>query len=448
MAIATFSGLATGIDTSSLIQQLVQLERRPIDVLADKQTDLNKMSGRLGTIRTQLDNLKSAAQTVDSRSEVLFSKASSSDDDALGVKATGGAALGTFTVEVTELAASERTYSNPMAAKNQIGLFGTGNLRIGIGSVNKDITVEANDTLETLASKINSSGAAVRAAVVYSGTEYRLQVSGNETGEANAITFTETGTTLGLDDIDNQIVAAADSEFIIDGFLTVRRGSNSVSDALTGVTFELKEKDTGPVTVTVSRDSDALKGAITKFVDSYNAVTRSINAEFAFTGQARVGDSLSGDSALRGLQTRLRNVASTTIEDFASPLNRLSGIGITTGRDGTLTLDATKLQSALESDPEGVSKLLVGDESSDITGMMEHFTNLVTEYTTSSTGILASRIKSYNDRVRDIDKQMANMELRLDKFEENLRLKFANLEEIVSGLQSQGQQMTSILNGG
>jgi flagellar hook-associated protein 2 len=448
MAIATFSGLATGIDTSSLIQQLVQLERRPIDVLADKQTDLNKMSGRLGTIRTQLDNLKSAAQTVDSRSEVLFSKASSSDDGALGVKATGGAALGTFTVEVTELAAAERTYSNPMGAKNQIGLFGTGNLRIGIGSVNKDITVEANDTLETLASKINSSGAAVRAAVVYSGTEYRLQVSGNETGEANAITFTETGTTLGLDDLDNEVIPAADSEFIIDGFLTVRRGSNSVSDALTGVTFELKEKDTGPVTVTVSRDSEALKGAITKFVDSYNAVTRSINAEFAFTGQARVGDSLSGDSALRGLQTRLRNVASTTIEDFASPLNRLSGIGITTGRDGTLTLDATKLQSALESDPEGVSKLLVGDESSDITGMMEHFTNLVTEYTTSSTGILASRIKSYNDRVRDIDKQMANMELRLDKFEENLRLKFANLEEIVSGLQSQGQQMTSILNGG
>lgn len=447
MAIATFSGLASGIDTASLIQQLVQLERRPIDQLSDKQTDLNKMSGRLGTIRTQLDAIKNAAAALDSRTETLFSKASSSDSDVVGVTATGGAALGTFTIDVTELAAAERTYSNEFTSRSATGLFGTGTLQVGIGTDTKSITVESGDTLDSVASKINTSGAAVRAAVVYDGTGYYLQVSGNETGAANAITFTETGTTLGLSDPLNEKITATDAAFTIDGFLNVTRSSNTVSDALTGVTFELKEKDTGPVTVTVSRDTEALKGAVTKFVDAYNAATRSINTEFAFSGQARLGDSLSGDSALRGLQTRLRSLAGTRIEGFASPLDALTGIGITTGRDGTLTLDATKLGAALEKNPEGVAKLLSGDTNAGVDGMMKRFQDLASEYTTSGSGILASRIKSYSDRVRLIETQKESMERRLEKFEDQLREKFANLEQVVSGLQSQGQQMTAMLGG-
>ena len=187
--LASFSGLATGIDTASLIDQLVALERRPIEQIQDKQTDLNRVSGRLNTIRSQLNSLKSSAEEMDDASDLLTTQATSSDEDSVLASSTGGSPLGQYSLNVTALAQAERTYSDAFSSKDTAlndasllgGTFTGGTLSLTVGSAAQvDVTVDDTDTLETLVSKINSSGADVSAGLLFDGTDYRLQVTGTQ----------------------------------------------------------------------------------------------------------------------------------------------------------------------------------------------------------------------------------------------------------------------------
>lgn len=445
-AIATFSGLATGIDSSSLIEQLVQLERIPIKRLETKQQDIQSMSRRLGEIKSRLENLQSAGEELDAPEEILAATATSSNEEHIRVSATNDAPLGTYAVEVTQLAAAERTYSNGFADKTSAGLFGTGTVSIQVGAdAAVDITVDASDTLESIADKINASGARVSAAVIFDGTNYRLQVGGEDSGAANAVTFTETGTSLGLDDPANEVVAARDAVFTVDG-LTMTRSTNQVSDAIPGVTLDLLTPTSGtPTTVKVDRDSDASVEKVQAFVDAFNDVVRGINSEFFFAGEARVGDSLSGDSMLRGLQSKLADNVVNPVSGLSGGFDRLASIGVRLKNDGSLEIDDAELKEALASDPDAVVELLAGDESAGVTGFVQRMNDLIESYA-GKDGFLTDRMDSMGDQVDDLDVTIDSMESRLDKYEENLRNKFTNLELVVSGLQAQQQQMLSMLS--
>ena len=130
----------------------------------------------------------------------------------LKASATGGASLGTYEIEVGALAKAGRNYTNGFTSKSQTGLFGTGTLSITVGEDDPvGITVDGTDTLETLVTKINASDARVTAGILFDGSKYRLQISGNETGAANALVFDDGTTTLGLADEGNQLVYSFDA---------------------------------------------------------------------------------------------------------------------------------------------------------------------------------------------------------------------------------------------
>ena len=301
----------TGLDTNGIVNQLIELERLPIQRLSARQDTFRSQSRRFEELSASLSSLSDAAQNLNERSEVLLSNASSSDETRLSTTATGDASLGTYRLNVTQLAQAERTYSDTFAAKDQAGLFGTGTLSIDVGTNGTvDIDVTAADTLETLADKINASDARVSAGVVFDGSAYRLQVGGEETGAANAITFTETGLSLGLDNPANELVSAQDAVFDIDG-LAMTSASNTVTEAIAGVSFELlntTETDS-PVAISVARSESDFTDSVRSFVDAYNDVVGKINAEFDSNGLGGSSASLSGDSTLRTLQSQLSQTA-------------------------------------------------------------------------------------------------------------------------------------------
>ncbi|MEM9070779.1 MAG: flagellar filament capping protein FliD [Myxococcota bacterium] len=442
--LATFSGIASGIDSGALIEQLVQLEQIPIRRLQTRQQDIQSVSRRLGEIQSRLEAVKSAGEGLSSRDEILGAIASSSAEERIGVSATGDAPIGTYRIDVTQLAAAERTYSNGFADATTSGLFGTGTVSIQVGTdAAIDIDVDATDTLNSIALKISNSDARVNAAVIFDGTTHRLQVSGQDTGANNAVTFTETGTSLGLDDPANELVAAQDAVFSVDG-LAMTRSSNQVADAIPGVTLDLLNTSDGtPTTVKVDRDTEASVEKIQTFVDAFNEVVRGINSEFVFSGAARVGDSLSGDSMLRNLQSQLNRSITDPVSGLSEPYDRLSALGIRLNNDGTLELDDAELTAALADDPDAVVEFLSGNDT--VTGFLGRLETVVDAFADSE-GIIASRQDAMSAQVDDLDISIANMELRLEKFEENLRNRFTNLEVVVSGLNSQQQQLTSILS--
>lgn len=437
--IATFSGLATGLDTASIIEQLVQLESLPITRMQQKQSNLESMKSRIKTIESRVDTLKGAAEAFDTRTNVLAASASSANESQVRATASGGAPLGTYNIEVSQLAQAERTISDTFAAADTTGLFGTGTLDITIDGDTTTIDVEATDTLASIATKITESGAAVSAAVIFDGTNYRLQVSGQETGSSKDITFTETGTSLGLDDPGNQLVAAQDAMFTIDG-LAMTRESNAVSGAISGVDLELTGITTSAVAVTVDRDSDALQEKLQAFVDAYNSVQNGINVEFVYTGEARTGDSLAGDSTLRGLQSNLSDAVVASV-GITGALSTFAELGINTTRTGSLEFDTDRFREVLANKPSEVVNLLAGNDTLGIEGLSQRFSDLVDAYSDSSDGILTQRISSYDEQVRSIDDRILQMQVRIDKFESTLRTKFTSLETLVSGLNAQGDAL-------
>jgi flagellar hook-associated protein 2 len=438
----TFSGLASGIDSASLIDALVKSAQTPITNLQADQKANTSQSSKISDIKSKLTTLQTAAQALDTKTEALGNKSSSSDEKALTVTASGGASMGTFKVQVTSIAAPERTYSNKVTASDKAGLFGAGTLKFKVGEGEEvELTISETDTLASVAKKINASGAQVSAGVINDGAGgYRLQVNGTQAGAKNAITFSELdGLTLGLTNPLNEKQKASDAAVTIDG-IEFKSSSNSVTGAVPGVTLNLV--DVGTSTVKVDRDQDGMKTKLQTFVTAYNDVMKTLNAAFTYSGTTKGSDTLASDSTMKQLQMSLRGMVGKLVPNGDSSMQMLSSIGVNTNRDGTLTLDDGKYSAAVAKDYEGVASMLTG--RTDGTGLMKQISDGLLGYTKTG-GTLSMKIDNLTKRNKLIDTQITSMQTRIDKYKENLQRQFTALEETMSNLNSQGSSLASIL---
>lgn len=439
----TFSGLASGLDTSSIIKQLVQVESLPITRMQTQQSEIDAKSKKLTTLQTTLDDLRNAALALDTRTEALPTKATSSNSAVFSASATGGASLGTYRVHVDHLASAARVYSDAFTDPDTAGIFGTGTLSLQVGSTSYDIDVTTTDTLDTVMSKINSSGAPVTAGMLYDGSGWRLAVSGQGTGSANALTISEGGLTLGLSSPGNIASRAQDAQFQIDGH-TLTRSTNVVADAIKGVTIELTGASSSATEdrITVGSDPSALQASVQKLVDAYNKVNSFISSEESWTGNAKDAASLNGDATLRSVQARLRSAFLKPVVGATGKYTTLASLGISTQKDGSLTLDTAKLATALGNAPDAVAAVLGRDG----TGAMTMIAQAADVFTNSSSGEITQRLSSMSKQRRQIDDRIAKMQSRIDQYQTLLTNQFATLETTMSGLKSQGDQITAALD--
>ncbi|MBX7191908.1 MAG: flagellar filament capping protein FliD [Sandaracinaceae bacterium] len=439
----SFSGLATGLDTSTIISQLVKAESAPIDRLTAKQTVIDAKSKKLTTLRTKLDDLRNAALALDTRKEALPVAVSSSNTSRVTATVTGGTSPTSFEIEVQSLAKGSRTYSNSFASSGASGLFGTGSLEITTSSGTTSIAVDGSDSLTSVQRKIEALGLPLTTSILNDGAGYRLQIAGTGVGTANAVTVNEVGLTLGLNEPGNVKSVASDARFLLDG-IPMTRGSNTVENAFPGVTLELEsESPTGEkTTIGVTRDSATLTAAVKKMVDAFNAVNTFVQGESSWTGNQKPLDSLSGDSTLRSVQSRLRNALIAPVSGATGAHTTVASLGISLQRDGSLQLDSAKLAAALASDPEGVATVL----GQDGTGAMALLAEQADYFTDSSTGAITSRLTSMKNERRRIDDQITNMQARIDKYQAQLVKQYATLEQTISGLQNQGSALTAALS--
>ena len=440
----SFSGLATGLDTSTLISQLVKAESAPIERLAAKQTIIDAKSKKITSLKSKLDDLRNAALALDSRKEALPVKLTSSDTTRVRGTVQGGVSPTRFDLEVVSLAKGTRTYSSSFASDSTAGLFGTGQLEITTSEGTSTIDVEAGDTLDSVRQKIEDLDLPLTVNVLHDGSGYRLQLVGDGVGAANAVTVNEVGTSLGLTIPANLASVASDATFEVDG-ISMTRSSNTVEGVFPGVTLELlSASPTGVKTsIEVGNDPDALETAVKKVVDAFNAVNTFVQAESAWTGQQKPLDSLSGDSTLRSIQSRLRGVLTAPVAGTSGAHTTLGSLGVSLQRDGSLSLDTAKLRAALATDPNGVAKVL-GTEGS---GAMALLAEQADYFTDGSDGVLSQRLTSMKNERRGLDDRIERMQARLDKYESQLTQQYARLEQLVSGLQSQGSQLTAALSG-
>jgi flagellar hook-associated protein 2 len=429
----TVTGLSSGIDTASLVSQLVAAERAPADVLASKHADLNTQKSIVGSMSAALAAFGAAARGMDILSEVQ-PRAATSSDAHVTVAASSGATATVHDVRVKQLARGQISGSRTFASADA-GQIGTGTLSITTGSTTKAITYASTDSLADIAAKINGAGVAASASVLFDGTSYRLMVASTGTGTANAAKFVDGGDGLGLSDPANIKVPARDALVAIDG-VDVTRGTNVIGDAVAGLTFTLvsAHAEAEPSSsVGVTLDTSGLRDKLKALVSAYNAVNSALHVQLDYTGTRKGTNTLFGDSSLRQLQGALGNLMSN-----GYGTSTLGTVGLTRAKDGALTLDETKLNAALVDNPDAVGKLFVTG------GFATAITTMTEAYTRAGDGILASKSKSLVDRSSVLQSQADHINAHADQLKVRLEAQFTALETAMSKLKSQSAYLTSI----
>ncbi len=439
-------GLATGLDTSGLIQKLLAVDQQPITLMQTQEATYKAVDVALQDLNGKLATLKSSADALNDPETFFARSVTSSDDTVATATASAGATQGTFTVTTSSLArGSIATSSGTTGSLTNAIANGTGTLqfRLGTGPV-VTVNVTASTTIADLAQGINNAGAGVRAMVVNVGTPtapaYELTLTSNNTGSANTISIVHADTTIGMSTATIQ--AAADAKFTITGLGTFTRSTNTVSDAIDGVTITLKAPS-GSTDLTIAYDSSATQSKVQTLLDAYNTIVTTIDSQTKATIAADgtvTPSAFTGDATTRMIEQALANIVSTSV---GGAYGSLANLGITTQRDGTLTMDTTQFQNALASDPASVRALFTG------TGTAKGIAGLLSDRADSDsqdvTGTIAVERDGLSQTIQNLQQQIDDAQSRLNQTQQMLQEKFANMESVVSQLQSTGNALLSAL---
>lgn len=428
----TFSGLVSGLDTTSLITSLVAAEKATVTPLATQRDNLGSQKSIVSSITSQLGKLADAFKAMDLASEVRPRTATSSDAH-VGVAVAGGATPITHRVRVGQLAEAQLVTSRTFATAGA-GVLGTGQVTITPSSgTPATITWDSTDTLQSIADRISASGSGVAAAVLFDGSQYRLTVAATATGTAAAATFVDGGDGLDLGQPTNVMIAARDAQLTVDG-VPITRGSNVVADALAGVTLTLKSPHAATdadASVAVSLDREAATKQLTTLVDAYNGVSALISNQLRYDGSTKNGATLFGDSTLRRLQSALALAVTSEHGGIT-----MSSVGLSLDRAGKMSLDQGKLTAALDANPDAIGKLFVDG------GLATAMTAVTDEYLRGGDGLLAAKTKALTDRQAVYQKQIDRAEASAEALRVRLESQFATMEKTMAAWQNQATFIT------
>lgn len=447
----TSGGIASGLDVNGIVSKLMALEQIPLTKLTAKETGYNAKLSAYGSLKSALSNLQVAALALSTPSTITGKTAAVSDSTVLSATASSSAVAGKYTLNVTQLATAHTVRSNsPYAATTDTFNTGTLAVQIGGGSAVNVIIDNSNNTLAGVALAINNANAGVTATIVNDGTTNRLLLSSNTSGSAGAITVTATdsgsGGTNALTGLDSanlvQTQAANDAQLSING-LAITRSSNTITDAIAGVTLNLTKgtvANPGTATLTVSRDNAAITTTVGNFVSAYNAAVNLLKTDSAYNASTKTAAVLTGDATVRSLQAKLSNLVHSSVTGVAGGISTLSDIGISVQKDGTLATDSTKLAAVLADPTKDVTSLLtqttVGNEGIAVLFQI----SMQTE--SGYGGLIATRTAGITSSIKDIGTARDALNLRLTTIEARYRAQFTQLDTIITQMQKTSQYLT------
>ncbi len=403
------TGNGSGLNVPELVDKLVSAEGAPVTARLDrKEAKVQEGLTAMGAFKGAVSGLQATLGGLARPDTFAHMRIDVDNEDALTATATAQARAGRYEVEIVQLAQAQRLASDPV--DSDVAPLGTGTLTIQLGHVDPDsgrfhiqseqtpktLRIDAADgSLRGIAEAINRADAGVRASVVNDGSGYRLLISSALAGEDGSVRLLvddddgdstdrqglsfllhDPATSGGVDANGQplpggvshlqELVAAQDALLRIDG-LSIRRSGNTIDDAIEGVSLTLQPGSEGKaVSLQVAPDTEQVVGSVRDFVAKYNELMQMVNQLTGYDPESRTAGPLSGDAAVRGIAQQLRNLIGQDFSEVNDTWTSLASIGIETQRDGTLSLDETRLQQAVEDDLQEVSRLFaVAGEASD-----------------------------------------------------------------------------------
>lgn len=437
-------GLVSGLNTTELINALMDVQAIPRNLLSAKSDDKKVIISQLQTLNTSLQDLAAKAKTA-AKGETLsaFSAMSSSKD--LTVSLRPGAAALTADIVVDRLAQKHTVVT--AASAQWPNTPPTLTLENAAGET-VEVTA-ASASMTDVARVINSAGFGITASVVSAGTDadgtplQRLQLVAAESGEKGAFRVLDAG--------GQDVVSAIGAAVVTTGTdarvrlwagtaaeQVITSASNTFTELFSGVDVTVSAVSADPVTIGVAVDDKARTTAAADFIKQIaSLLTRIDNGSKATVGGGADDTTtlgvFTGDSTVRALRQSLAEAVQHPV-DGTSP----SSIGISIDRYGALTIDETKFGAALADDPDAVTALF--------TGIAERVQQTTETYSDKYDGLLTARITGQQSEVDAIGDQMERWDLRLEQRRATLERTYARLETMLSQMQSQSSYLTSQLS--
>jgi flagellar hook-associated protein 2 len=431
------------INVSSLVSQLVAAAQAPQAAVITSQTQgVTSQISALGTLKSALSTFQSSLSTLDTPSAFAVQTASSSNHSVFTTTASSSAVAGNYDVTVTQLAQGQQLVSKPIVGGSSATL-GTGALTLSLGGSSFNVTIDStNNTANGVAAAINSaSGNPGITATVINGTDgAHLVLSSALTGAANTIQVSQTGGGTALSSLTytsgntaNYTQSATgtpqDAKFSIAG-ISYTNSSNTISNALTGVTLNLTgtTASSGAATLTVSSDTSTIATNIGSFVTAYNTMHSSLTSLGSYDASTGTAGPMLGDALLQGVQNQIRQTLNSMVG--SSAYNTLASVGVTTNSDGSLSLSSAKLATALSTNVSAVTQLFSGT-----TGIA---TTLNTQLTSelASNGPVNTRGQTLVTQENSLTQQQTDLNTRMAALSASLTQQFSSLNTLLSSLQT------------
>lgn len=461
----SFGGLASGLDTRSIISQLLAVEERPIALLRNKKQTFQAKKSLYGDLEDKLNKLFDATKKLRLSSQFLeFDAVKDNEEKYLKATASAGAQAGKYEIVVNSLAqARTRTSSGSPDADSTTN--GSGSLSFDLGDAGVEIVTLTDTTLNGIAASVNEADIGIEASVINTGigaNPYKLVFRSAKEGEDNDFTVGTDSADLTLQNFAAQInadnsIAPKDADLTING-VGAKRSSNTFDDLIPGVTIDLRGEDSSAKTiVTISTNTEETSAKVKEFVDAYNEIVDFISGqqEVIQSGDGGGDDDeeirtnpLFGESSLRTIRSTLRNIVGGSTDTGNASVCLLSQIGIESDRDGRLTFTQSEFDEALVGDPSALRNLFASeDDLGNPVGIANRIYDTIDAWTDSIDGILAASKDGIDRNVTDINRQIERAEEKLERLEIQLTQRYANLEITLGRLQAQGGALAGLSAG-
>lgn len=471
----TAAGSASGMDFESIISASVQAKKAQLErTTTTKKEETNIAVSGLSKFKSALTTFQTAIQAFTEENAFNARKVTSdqpTDNPYFTVTTKDDANNAYYDVSVKQLASSEKINKTINSSDINGNKFSAGTIEIDLGTKDEDgnpqkfsVDIQEGDSLELIRKRINENDLGVTANLVKTTNGYQLTIDSGTTGADTSnikITATDKGgssnTSLSMfnyssDAANSWTHTEGKNALISVNGQDVESTTNTFSDQISGIELTVNrvsdKDDEGNFktnTLNISEDSDAVTKKMEEFVSAYNTLMSSLSSLYernTYTdGENNYdGGELSGDSLVSGIKDQIQNIVTTSgVNGASNGLSSIFSMGIEFEKDGTLSINSDDFKEALKTNYNSVVNAFTGDN-----GLLKQMDDAIEVYVKSD-GLIKDRQDQYDSTLSEIeDKEASNAEY-LEKYEESLRQKYANLDTLMAGYNTSLSYLKSVL---
>jgi flagellar hook-associated protein 2 len=430
------SGLASGLNTATIVDALIAADSGRLNALKRRQDDYQVQISTLGTMVSQLQALKTAASSLSSKGVVSIQPDSTYTDFTV----TGSAkAEGSYAVQVSQVAKEAKRLSKSFTSAQDPAAVDDGMLQFAIDGVNTVAIDTTGKGLADIAEAINNGITGLRASVISTGSAYYLSVARSSTGYTSSL---ETAFTV-VSQPNMSLETSQDAqnaELRVDDLL-IQRTTNTISDVIGGVTLHLTGESNVRKNVNFAANASGTEAALQTFVDAYNALATTLKGQLVTDPDQSYGDTLLDHTTVATIQSAIQSMLTKTVVASGS-VRTLSDLGLEIQRDGTLEMNTIRTLKAVETNPAAVNAIF----SNSTQGIATVASDLAKRHTSALTGTLVLRQKSLQSSILEMDEQKVRIQAYLDAERVRLTKQFTYMESIISGFNAATSYLTQVAN--